>query len=233
MNIVSPKLEKLADFGTSEPWVARIWLGLSELVSVLQLPERQKQNFREANNEIAEELSSAFIALGKIKSLEASDTKTILEIRKEYSDLYDHLWRSYKDRFQNTALVLGYDIGFLFKDDKKFEKESVEFTKNNPKIPDKFRKMLKIDRRIWQNGLSTFRNDYIQHRKIGKEIEALYYQIEAAETTFNNVWQTIEDTLVALIQSKIDYPIILVDIPEEKRNSSCPKRFTFNLTKKI
>jgi len=223
------KVEKMANFGTAEPWVSRIFLGLSDLINMLDETADNKKAITDSIGEIFEELSLAFIALKKVKELTNLKGAPVLELKKEYSDLYDHSWRAYKDRFATACSKMGYDIGFLFKDDKKFKSESESFVRNYPDIKDGFIQMLNNDRLTWQNGLSDFRNMYIQHKQIGYEIESKYYNIKSAENMFSNVWQTIEDTLVLLIESQLKDPLVIIEIPEEERDKSCPKRFMIGL----
>lgn len=226
-------LKKYADFGTSEPWCARISVGLEEIIRALMISESEKQKMRDALGEVSDELGAAFIALKKVRGLETNRYKTVLELNREYSDFYDHLWRAYKDRFQTFCSALGYNIGFLFEKKDSFEKKSIQFIKNNPSISDRFRKRSKIFRRLWQNGLSDLRNLYIQHKQVGREIEGLYYRVDVAERYFLEVWQAIEEISVSLLRTRIplEMGIDIAEIPENQRDRSCPKKYHFIMKK--
>lgn len=226
------KLEKVSDFGTQEPWVARISLSLLNLVDNLPFDEKHKNEIKKWIFEIFTELDSAYSELLEVQKLEGDSNVAINTKKAKYQNLYSSLWRAYKDRFQKACAAIGYDIGFLFKDDKNFEKESVYFVRNHPEIKERFRKMLKIDRRIWQNGLSDFRNKYIEHKEIGESIEQIFYKHDSAKNIFDNVWQAIEDTMVIFIAAKLKEPLTIVEIPEEKRDPACPERFKVGLTPK-
>lgn len=232
MNLPNHKIEKISNYGTEEPWVARIMFSLLHLVDQLTAPEYQKNEIKKWILEIAKELTAAFDSIKAIEKLIQSKDAALFTSQNHYKNAYTCLWRAYKDRFQKTCKAIGYDIGFLFKSDKDFEKESIEFIRNNPEIPDRFRKMLKIDRRVWQNGLADFRNLSIEHREIGEELEEVFFQQESLKTTFDNVWQTIEESIVVLVDAKLEEPLTIAEIPEEERDSECPERFKIGLAPK-
>ena len=52
---------------------------------------------------------------------------------------------------------LGFDIGFIFQDDKKFEKGAKEFVEQHPNASE-FEDVARTDRKLWQNMLATHRN---------------------------------------------------------------------------
>lgn len=225
-----PRLEQVADFGSGEPFVARITIGIYELLDALEANETNKRSQIDALGEVSEELDYAFIALRKIQNKKRP--LLVAERKKEYSNLYDHLWTAYKDRFQKLIDLIGFDIGFLFKNDRDFEKESTEYFHAN-KLPEKLRQMMKHDRKIWQNALGDFRNHYRQHRHISHEIEKVWFNQDLAQKTFDNVWQAIEDVTVWLLQTKLEKStksLRIVEIPEATRDPACPRRFTVDLT---
>jgi len=232
MDPLNHKIEKISNFGTSEPWVARMTFSLIGLVENLPYSKTQIDEIKKWLFEISKELNAAFEALLEVEKLEKQKDSALYSKNAQYQNLYSALWRAYKDRFQKTCEQIGYDIGFLFEDDGKFERKSLEFIKNNPEIPDRFRKMLKIDRRVWQNGLSDFRNLYIEHKKIGDGIEKIFYRPDSARNIFDNVWQTIEESIAIVIDGKLAEPLAVAEIPEKDRNPDCPVRFKIGLTPK-
>ncbi|MFC1656410.1 hypothetical protein ACFL14_00370 [Patescibacteria group bacterium] len=215
-------MEKYADFDSKNPWVARLWINLPELLNQTEFNEINKQDIANSIHDICEQLSIAFESLQKIKS---DQNLTVLTKESAFQNAYSALWRAYSDRFQTTCQKIGYDIGFLFEKNLKFEKDSIEFIKQHPEIPDDFRKILKIDRKIWQNGFADFRNQYIEHKQISHSIKNVYYKLDMLESIFNNVWQAIEDSLAFFINVKLLQPYVLEEIPEKIRDKSCPKRF--------
>ncbi|GAH65985.1 unnamed protein product, partial [marine sediment metagenome] len=96
------KLELLSDIGTSSPFVARIGLGLIDIVNVTNFKERKKIN--DAIFEILlEGLIPAFISL---RELRKGESVPIITINKSYYNLYNHLWVAYKDRMQRVVKLL-------------------------------------------------------------------------------------------------------------------------------
>lgn len=232
MNSIGHKIQKISNFGTQEPWVARITFSLLDLASHLSYSKKQNDEINKWLFEISKELNAAFEALTEVDKLEKQKNSALYSKNAQYQNLYSALWRAYKDRFQKACERIGYNIGFLFEDDSKFERKSLDFIKNNPEIPDNFRKMLKIDRRIWQNGLSQFRNNYIEHKAIGEGIENIFFRPDSARKIFENVWQAIEDSVVVFINTKIKEPFEIYEIPEKDRDKACPERFRIGLSKK-
>lgn len=227
-DFVGHVVEKYSDHGSQEPWVARVWMGPLDVINKSDLSEFEKKESVHAVFELAEELDHAFTALEALRA-EPKTKPSILTTKKYYSDFYTHLWRAYKDRFQSLCNKIGFNIGFLFKIDKEFEKSSLDFIKKNPKISDNFRLMLKHDKAEWQNGLAQFRNEFIEHKKTSRNIEELFYRVDSAENIFENVWTTIEEVLAFLLSSKLSPPLALAELPEADRDPSCPTRFVVGL----
>ena len=162
-------VEKFANFGTNEDWVARLMMGMPEIIDHIPVSESKKKQIKDISFDIYTELGYAFESLNKI------DTESsVLSLEKEYQNLYSSLWRAYKDRLQNMTQEIGYDIGFLFKKDDAFERESQLFFEQNKELPKEFRKILKIDRKLWQNGLNlTFQNCKLIQLKLCSKITGI------------------------------------------------------------
>jgi hypothetical protein len=224
------KVEKYADFGTSEPWVARIMMGLPRLVSVLPAFASRREALQAALSETHEALGMAFNDLRQIKRLAAEENAPALDRTKAYENLYGHLWQAYKDRFQKLLGALGYDVGFLFQKDATFEKGAAELLAQHPELADLV-DMMRRDRADFQKRLGEYRNDYLEHRKDfdPKLVEALH-RPDVAEAMFHNVWQAIEDNVRLLVQSLLPPEFQLVEIPEAERDPGAPERFQFAMT---
>ncbi|MBW7942714.1 MAG: hypothetical protein H3C64_10065, partial [Candidatus Kuenenia stuttgartiensis] len=157
-----PVIQQMADFGTAEPFVARISLGLCDLLDGVFFDEKTKKEVEEHIFETFQELSSAFLSLRDIKEMEnGSKPMLLINQRKAYHDFYGYCWTSYKDRMPKILNAMDIDIGFLFGNDKTFNKGAEEFKKQYPLIGDEFVRMVTDDRRTWQNTVSNIRNKYI------------------------------------------------------------------------
>jgi hypothetical protein len=221
------KVEKYADFGTSEPWLARIMMGLPRLVNVVPAFVSRREAFQAALGETHEALAMAFNDLRRIQQLARDDSVPALDRTKAYENLYGHLWQAYKDRFQKLMRALGYEVGFLFQNDAAFEKGAAKFLEQHPELADLV-EMMRRDRADFQKRLGEYRNDYIEHRKDfdPKLFEALHSP-GVAEVMFYNAWQAIEDNVALLVQALLPPQIQLVDIPEADRDPGAPERFQF------
>jgi hypothetical protein len=220
-------IDHYADFGSGEPWVARTFLGLNDIVAATKWTT--ETTVRDALGDVFETLADAFTDLLELRTFEGRDIP-VTKRRSAYSAFYRHLWTAYKDRFPIVATALGYDIGFLFQKDKDFEKVSPKFLARHPELPPELIVMLRDERASWQSGLMRFRNDHLEHRKpLEESFVAPFYTLAMAELAFENVWQAIEDITIQLLVPHIPPAVQLVEIPEADRDPTIPKRFTFAL----
>lgn len=230
------KLEFFSDIGTGNPFVARIGLGLIDILNSTNFKERKKIN--DAIFEILfEGLMPAFISLRELRKFETQGAKggrvPIMTINKSYYNLYNHLWVAYKYRMQRVVKLLGFDVGFLFQKENQFKQGCENFLKQHPSVNQAFTKMLADVRKSWQNILSTIRNHYLEHKILDiKQVER-FFTIENSELLFCNCWQAIEMILVILLMTGIplDKGIDIAEIPEKERDPDCSKRFRFVMTK--
>lgn len=226
MQRVVPKVEKIADFGSGEPFVARIVMGLPEILRATEY-----QNQREIEEAIMEMfmngLAPAFRSLQSLREIESGERERLLiDLRKEYFAFYDRIWAAYMDRMQEVIRRLGYDdFGFLFLNDKDFEKKATAFFDKHPEVRRDLLVFLEKNRAGWQNAVARFRNNYAQHQKMfDKDVEELL-SLDAAEICFKNCWTAIEMILAELISTRL-FPFTgIEEIPESERDPSVPKRF--------
>jgi len=222
----SIQIKKYSNFGSKEPWVARIQMGLSGFTNLLEVGISNEQLINNSIFYISEELGFAFTELLDLKT---NIDYTELNLKKHYNDLYDHLWKAYKDRLPETAELLGFnDIGFIFSKEDRYQSQSKHFIDLNPNIGNKLSTMIMDERQTWQQELSNFRNNYLQHRKEGVQIDH-FYKLQSAEIVFANVWQAIEDIIIILMSDKLMPQLTFREIPEEEREEGNPQRFVIVL----
>jgi|GEM_PF-3431672 len=225
MNATAPKVKKVANFGANEPFVARIVLGLSEIVDVTTY--ENKNEIKEAISEMfMNGLAPAFSSLQEIRKIESGRKERLLmDLRKEYFSFYDRLWAAYKDRMQRIIIALGYDLGFVFADDNKFKARSGKFTSSYPKMPKEFIEQIEKNRIAWQSAVVRFRNEYAQHQTVfEKDVQELL-SLRSAEICFQNCWTLIEFILVHLMCLNLYGWVGVAEIPKEERDFSVPKKF--------
>jgi len=230
------KIEKFADIGTGEPFVARTGLGLIEILEATNFKNR-----KEINDGIFtilfDGLMPAFLSLREIRKIESGkDEKIVINLQKHYINLFNHLWVAYKDRMPKVVGLIGFDIGFLFQNEKDFEEGTGGFLKKNEilsGIDYQFINMLRDERKTWQNILAKIRNDYLEHKKLNQKEVERHFNLETAEIIFNNCWQAVEEIMVVFLRTGLPLyaGIDIAEIPLEKRDLKNPKRFQFVSTK--
>lgn len=230
-----PTVQQITDFGTSEPFVARISLGLSDLLNGIDINQKQKKEMQDLIFDTFQELSNAFIALQEIRAIETEKKqKLLLNQRKGYLDVYGYCWASYKDRMPKILRVLGFNLAFLFGNDKTYNRGSNKFKKLHPKIGDEFIIMVLNDRKTWQNTVSKIRNYYKEHKKSSKitdEQMKKYFNLQTTQLVFNNCWQAIEDIVIMCFTTKCIPGTKIGKIPKTEINRKCPKKFCLYTSK--
>lgn len=223
------KVEHYASFGTGEPWVARIVLGLQELVYAVPALGPTREAFMNELGEVFESLGMAFEELRVLRRLVAEKVPA-LGIARAYASLYGYLWQAYKDRFQAALKALGLDIGFLFQNDANFEKGAAELLAARPELAD-IVDLMRRDRSDFQTTLSEYRNDYLEQRveSPDPDLIAKFHRLDSAENMFQNVWQAIEDYVALYVIANLPPTVRHIEIPEAERDPSRPTRFQFAL----
>jgi hypothetical protein len=222
------RVAPLADVGSSEPFLARISIGLIDVLNATLYDNRN-----EIKNAIMglsiDCLIPAFMSLRELRKIADDDKAPLLSKNKAFDDLCKYVWTAYKDRMTKTARLMGYEIGFLFQKDSFFEAGCETFLKNNPEVGPLIIPLMKHNRSSWQADLSKFRNDYLEHQTIKRHDVASFYSLTQAETWFQNVWIAIEEILVSCLSAKLPTMCCLREIPESERPPELPKRYGFAL----
>ncbi len=228
MQKMIPKVEKVANFGTEEPFVARLMMGLSGVIDATTFNPEKKSDIKEKIMGIlVETLFPAFASLQEIRKMESGQRERLLvDVRKEYISFYNRIWAAYKDRMPEVARNLEYDIGFLFvKKDENFEVKAKVFFESHPEVRIELLEYLRKNRQVWQQAVARFRNDYAEHQSIYEQDVQELLTLKAAEICFKNCWTAIEMILMELITTKL-FPFARIEeIPEAERDKSVPRRF--------
>lgn len=219
-----------ANYGTSEPWLARLAIGLPELIDACPLDNAAHERAKSDLFLVVEAVGMAFEALHDVEEMAANPNAPELPLGKAYTNLFGHLWQGRKDRWQKLAASLGYDVGFIFKTDAGFESGATPFSLSYPRVSPAFVSMARQDRAIWQNALSVIRNEHLEHRRaIDPRLIQGFFRADSARTTFDNVWQAIEEGTMLLLEARLPPGVEIVEIPEEARDPVCPKRYGFDV----
>jgi len=213
-------LKLASNFGTEELWVARVWLQTKEILKYINLPSHDEIDFR--FDRIVEQLEIACIHLRRIEDTKNFHKLPTFDQQAEYVAFYNSIWWAYKDRFQLFMKELGFDIGFIFQDDKKFEKGAKKFIEEYPNASE-FVDVARTDRKLWQNMLASHRNALHSGDRRSERHDP--DNPADARMIFNNVWQAIEEDFAYLGEKVMDEGWTLVHVPEEQRDEIIPVRF--------
>ncbi len=218
-------VEHYADFGTSEPWVTRLMLGLPEIVFVVPAFVDTREKFLLEIGEVFEVLGMAFEKLRTLRRYGAEGAP-VIETNEAFEALYGHLWRAHHDRFPSAMRVLGLDIDFLYGNDKKFERGARRLLAQRPELGDLV-ELMRRDRAEFESRFAAYRNKYLEHRKgrANLQLRDEFHRLESAELMFENVWQAMEDYVVLCAKVHMPPGIQVIEIPENERDPARPMRF--------
>jgi len=221
-----PKVH-FANVGISEEFVEQFSEEFMELLDATAIYGAERDAIKEAIMTIlVEGLMPAFEHLRKIRQ-SVSTPIPELNRRQLYEDFARVLWHAYKDLMPKAALLLGFNIGFLFEQDTKFEKGIGEFNDKHPSLIMDIPGVLRRQRANWQQGFHKFRNDFLEHRKQDIATFEIYYRPETAEKLFDHAWRTMADLFPVFIEAH--YPPIwsIKEISPAERNPNRRRRFQF------
>ncbi len=226
------KIQKYSDIGISEPFLSRLW-SLFDLLEGTTFGDDIKAKVRDSIMEILTEgLMPAFLSLREIRKMESGEVeKVIVDLEKNYFDLFKYLWVAYKNGMQIAVKNMGFDIGFLFQNEKKFEEGAKVFicktdlAGRGMEVIDMFRD----ERKSWQNTLSMIRNKYLEHKEIPKTDIESYLNLDSARLFFENCWKAIEEILVCFLRTGflLKAGIDIGETDEYKEDENALKRFQF------
>jgi len=216
---------QFTDGGASEEFVEFFTGELVELLEASAVYGNEREAVKDAiNTTLVEGLMRSFEHLRRIRQ---SVSVRIPELRRLqlYEDFARELWHAYKDLMPKVALLLGFDIGFQFQKDAAFEKGLAEFNGKYPSLILDIPGVLKRQRVNWQQGLSEFRNDFLEHRKQDISVFERYYRPETAEVLFDHAWRTMADLLPVFVEARFPPMWSLREIPLAERDPKRPRRF--------
>jgi hypothetical protein len=214
------EVHHFANVGTGEPFVQGM-LDLDPVVGACRFSESECKEVKETiNSVLIDGLMPAFLELRQIRESVSNTTMPVLDRLQLYEDLGRKLWKAYKDLTEKAARAIGFKIGFLYDDEKKFQEGLKEFREKNPRLREGFEKFLESTRKEWQNDLAKFRNTWLEHQRGDREPFKKFYQPQYAEYLFEAVWRTIADILPPLLELRLTEGVRLV---EQDPNDSGPR----------
>jgi hypothetical protein len=219
---------KFAEIGGDEPFVKQI-LELATIVDAGLIDGKEREDLKEAVVSILlDGLMPAFAELQKILG-ETEKTIPLMNRWQMYEDFARKLWKAHKELMQKAAVLAGFNIGFLFKDEKEFYKGLKAFRPSHPTLRSGFDEFLEETRHRWQNDLSRFRNTWVEHPTGDREKFKKFYDPKYAEALFHAVWQTAIQILAALFEVHLPHGTRLVEQHPNDIGPRWPNRFRYQL----
>jgi len=162
----------------------------------------------------------------ELQGIRESQTKNLPVVEKLqlYEDFARKVWKSYKDLTQRAGKTMGFEIGFLYQEDKSFEDGLQKFRADWPGLPAEFEKFVRDNRREWQTELRAFRNGFLEHQQGNRMDFRKFYEVTFVEELFNTVWGTTVDLLVILMSLKLP-PRSHIVVNDEGIHGPWPNRF--------
>ena len=218
-------VKKFANVGASEQFV-REHLELFDLLNGTLILGKQREEARDAIGDILTDgLIPAFLELRSIRD-STGKSLPVIDSFQLYEDFARKLWKAYKDLTQRAAKAMGFEIGFLFQNEKIFEEGLKQFRNEHPSVVQQFEEYLRANRNDWQNGLAKFRNGFLEHQQGKRQDFIRYYQPVTAENLFFVTFRTIGDILVALMNLRLPPRICIVE-HNPASDPAWPNRFRF------
>jgi hypothetical protein len=221
-------IDHFANVGYYEPFVWNI-VEIDPVIGATSLSEAERLKVKHALMAILTDgLVPAFLDLQQIR---ASVGKKMPVVNREepYGNMGRKLWKSYKPLMSDTASAMGYKIGFLYDNDKKFKEGLEEFRKQNPALRLGFEKFLEDGRTDWQKDLANFRNKWLEHPVGNRKQFDKFYTPEYAEEIFQHVWSAIADILPLLLELKLVHGSRLIEQAPDDPGPKWPQRFRYDI----
>jgi hypothetical protein len=199
------------------------------LLKGTQIDGEQRRHATDAiSSVLTDGLIPTFLELRAIRESRGRDLP-LIEQYQLYEDFARKLWKSYKDLTQRAAVAMGFDIGFLFQNETKFEQGLKAFRLEYPAAPAILEDYLHKVRELWQNDLSRFRNGFIEHQEGNREDHKKFYDPDVAEELFAAVGRVIADILVMLMILRLPPRVHIVEHDDKIHGPGWPNRFRFEI----
>lgn len=193
----SPKMvmQKVADEGTSSPFVARLFFGITHFRDDVFTDDIKRIEFDGAHNSVLTELQNARstfqelvkilqdhvrkVATGEVARIRGNsvqiDENVDRQLSKSLEDFLSASVRAIKHGMQALTKTLGVDIGFLFQKQSGFVKGLAALKKSDPPLTEYLEQA-----RTWSDRLVGSRND-AEHA--GWKLEKIRYSVGAKTVT--------------------------------------------------
>lgn len=190
-----PVLREISSWGPNDPHIPKPHLLAKSLAKHLDNDAKDEVDF--FADRLMDKIESALMYYQLIMA-DDFQSRNISQKRTIYEGLYANLWSFYKGRVQNFIRKMGWNISFIFCDDKNFEKEAKKFIQDDPEHKD-IVKFARKQRKAWQTDFGHSRN-VAEHSGDYRDGTELYDTLEDAKRLFAQLCWTAE-TFIAYFGS--------------------------------
>jgi hypothetical protein len=253
-------IQKLADEGSSSPFITRLYFGSLRLRDVVFTDHAKREifdnpyhfvmetllNTRSTSQEIVQLLAEHFSKLtkgevGQLRghSIHIEDTINN-KLRKEVETFLNSAVRALKQGMQEVTKVLQFDIGFLFQKQNPFEKGVTELKKSDPLLAAYLRETRKRSERLLSSRNAIEHEGWILPKVRYLEVSGVIRadEPEISGQKISDFVKFIMDRLVCFVEevtahclkARMPAGISVTDIPLSQRESDMPQRFQVTLT---
>lgn len=252
-------VEKLADEGSSSPFVARLFMGILRLRdAVFQDDSKRRQfdqayefvimtliNTRTTSQQILEILAEHFrkVSQGEIARVSGQaihiDVTIDKELRKETESFLNSAVRALKEGMQGVTKALQIEIGFLFQKPNNFEREVSALEKSNPPLAAYLRETRKWSESLVACRIAIEHERWMLPRITYSETSGVVYaeepQIsnqpisEFVRFMMDRISCFIEEITVHCLQARMPRGVSIIEIPLSQREAEKPERFQLAL----
>jgi hypothetical protein len=246
-------VQKLADEGSSSPFMARLFYGVLKLSDTLA--DSKKKAFEAAYEPLISTLMEIRTTAKEIADLYTNHAKSVASgsivqgqgpaihiaesidrpLRKKVDEFLTASTRSFKDKMQRVTNTLGVNIGFLYQKPDKFERGITVFAQSDAPLAAYLR-----EARLWGDILVNTRND-LEHDnwqlpRVGYSDNGAI--VSVTEPTIKDEPVTrfvmdmtdrlmcfVEDVTVHCIQRNLPGGLAFTEISLPRRYSQIPERF--------
>jgi len=212
-----------ANVGTDEAFIREMLELITILEGSLILGEQREKAKGAIMTIMNDGLIPAFMELRTIRAPETASLP-VADRLQPYEDFARKLWKAYKDLTQRTAEIMGFDIGFLYQKDTKFDEGLKKLRADWPALQPGVEDFLRQTRVEWQNDFSKFRNGFVEHQEGERMDFKKFYDNAVVEKLFELVWGTIVDLLVISMSLKLP-PRTRIVVNDPNVHGPWPNRF--------
>jgi fructose-specific component phosphotransferase system IIB-like protein len=248
-------VQKLADEGTTSPFIARVFYGPLRFRDQVLLDQSKRLEFDAAHNFVLTELMNARTTAQEILKTVSDHMRKIsersivrvhgqtlhidenidLQLGKQVEDFINGIARSLKHGMQTLAKALGTDIGFLFQKADAFTNGLAAIEKSDPFLADYMKQT-----RSWSERLMECRNAIehkgwklakIKYSSNGGTVRAYEPEVSGEKLAdfvkciLDRVICFAEDVTMHTLQVHMPPGISITEIGLSKRDPEIPLRF--------